>query len=45
MTVKPSFNEFIKPTIKYADVIVPGGPENEVAIQFIASNLRQKLYD
>ena len=43
MTVKPSYQQFIKPTQKYADIIVPGGPSNKTAIEFICENMRQKL--
>ena len=33
--VKPAFTEFVKPTMKYADIIVPKGAKNEIAIKFI----------
>jgi len=29
--------------MKYADIIVPKGAENAIAIQFISDNLRNKL--
>ena len=28
LTVKPSYDQFIKPTIDYSDLIIPGTPEN-----------------
>ena len=33
--MKPAFEEFCLPTKKYADVIVPRGAENTVAIDLI----------
>jgi len=42
-TVKPMHLLFVEPTRRYADVIVPRGGENEVAIGMIVSLLRQKL--
>ena len=47
--VKPAFIEFVKPTMKYADIIVPRGrPEimteqNRIAVDFIVHNLEHKL--
>jgi len=41
--VKASYEEYIKPTMKYSDLIVPRGAENEVAIQFITENLLNKM--
>ena len=41
--VKASYEEYIKPTMKYSDLIVPKGAENEVAIQFITENLLNKM--
>ena len=41
--VKASFDEYIKPTMKYSDLIVPRGADNEVAIQFITENLLNKM--
>ncbi|KAF7492538.1 Uridine-cytidine kinase 2 [Sarcoptes scabiei] len=37
--VKPSFEEFCLPTKKYADIIVPRGPENEVAVNLIVTRV------
>ena len=41
--VKPAYDEFIKPTMKYADIIVPKGKSNTVGIDFIISNLRIRI--
>lgn len=38
--VKKSYDEFIKPTMKYADIIVPKGKENRKGIEFIINNLK-----
>lgn len=42
-TVKPSFDDFIAPTKRYADIIIPRGGENIVAINLIAQHIQQKL--
>jgi len=41
--VKPSFDEYINPTKKYADVIIPRGADNHVAIDLIVQHVRTKL--
>ncbi|KAI4320492.1 hypothetical protein MLD38_033969 [Melastoma candidum] len=41
--VKPSFDEFILPTMKHADVIIPRGGDNNVAIDLIIRNIQTKL--
>ncbi|KAL1194171.1 Uridine kinase-like protein 5 [Cardamine amara subsp. amara] len=41
--VKPSFDEFIQPSMKYADIIIPRGGDNDVAIDLILQNIRTKL--
>ena len=40
--VKPSFDNFIQPTARYADVIVPG-QSNEISIELITSHIRIQL--
>jgi len=42
-TVKPMHEQFIEPTKKYADIIVPLGGENQVAINILAATIRHKL--
>merc|ERR1712080_287657 len=39
--VKPAFEEFCIPTKKYADVIVPRGVENTVAINLICDHMHE----
>lgn len=41
--VKPAFDDFIQPTKKYADIIIPRGGENHVAIDLIVQHIRTKL--
>ena len=41
--VKPAFEEFCLPTKKYADVIIPRGSENTVAINLIVQHLNDYL--
>ncbi|XP_072176248.1 uridine-cytidine kinase 2-like [Diadema setosum] len=43
--VKPAFEEFCLPTKKYADVIIPRGAENSVAINLIVHHIRDILND
>ena len=42
-SVKPMHEQFIEPTKRFADIIVPLGGENMVAINILASTIRQKL--
>lgn len=42
-TLKPMHEQFIEPTMKYADIIVPIGGDNHVAIDVIASMIKDKL--
>lgn len=42
-TVKPSFDKFTLPTKRFADVIIPRGAANIVAIQLLADHVGQKL--
>jgi uridine kinase len=41
--VKPSFEEFCLPTKKYADVIIPRGADNHVAVDLIVQHIRDFL--
>ena len=48
--VKPAHTEFVKPTMKFADLIVPRGrsiesSQNMIAIDFIVQNLEHKLVE
>jgi uridine kinase len=42
-SVKPMHEQFIEPTKRFADIIIPLGGENTVAINVLASTIRQKL--
>ncbi len=42
-TVKPMHLEFVEPSKRYADVIIPRGGENKVGIKMVASRLRHLL--
>lgn len=41
--VKPAFENFILPTKKYADIIMPRGGDNHVAIDLIVQHIHTKL--
>lgn len=41
--VKPAFDDFVLPTKKYADVIIPRGGDNHVAVDLIVQHIRTKL--
>jgi uridine kinase len=42
-TVKPSHLQFIEPSKRYADIIIPGGGENQVGIDVLISMIRLHL--
>ena len=42
-TVKPMYHQFIEPTKSYADIIVPEGGENQVAIDLLVTKVRDIL--
>merc|ERR1711937_288178 len=42
--VKPAFEEFCIPTKKYADVIIPIGAENTVAIDLIKQHIEDLIF-
>ena len=44
-TVRPMHQEFVEPSKRYADVIIPEGGFNEVAIEMVAARLRGMLYE
>ncbi|QUG42184.1 uridine kinase [Psychrobacillus sp. INOP01] len=41
--VRPMHNQFIEPTKKYADVIIPEGGQNEVAIDLMVTKIKTIL--
>ena len=42
-TVKPSHLQFIEPSKRYADIIIPGGGENQVGIEVLMSIIEKHL--
>jgi uridine kinase len=42
-TVQPMHNEFVEPSKRYADVIVPRGGHNAVAIEMIVAKIQRRL--
>lgn len=42
-TLKPMHNQFIEPTMKYADMIIPVGGDNKVAIDMLVSMIKEKI--
>jgi uridine kinase len=42
-TVKPMHLQFIEPTKRYADIIVPQGGNNKVAINILTSTIKERL--
>lgn len=44
-TVRPMFMEFVEPSKLFADIIIPRGGENQIAIDMIQSKLKQLLGD
>jgi uridine kinase len=43
-TVKPSHLQFIEPSKRYADIIIPGGGENQVGIEMLISIIEKHLF-
>mmetsp|Transcript_28001 Transcript_28001/g.37380 ORF Transcript_28001/g.37380 Transcript_28001/m.37380 type:complete len:132 (+) Transcript_28001:525-920(+) len=41
--VKPAYDDFIRPTMKYADIIVPFSTQNEKAVEMLIQNLKIKM--
>lgn len=42
-TVRPMYLQFIEPSKRYADIIVPRGGENRIAIEMITAKMRELL--
>lgn len=42
-SVKPMFDQFIEPTKRHADIIVPRGGKNEVALSMILARIRSTI--
>jgi len=43
--VKPAFDSFILPSKRFADVIIPRGSDNIVAINLLVQHIRSSLHD
>ncbi|MFM2481242.1 uridine kinase [Celerinatantimonas sp. YJH-8] len=43
LTVRPMFKQFIEPSKEYADVIIPRGGKNRIAIEIIKTRIRHLL--
>lgn len=44
-TVKPSHLQFIEPSKRYADIIIPGGGDNQVGIGVLVSIIEKHLLE
>ena len=44
-TVKPMYLQFIEPSKRYADIIIPQGGHNKVAINMISATVEKSLRD
>jgi uridine kinase len=44
-TVRPMHLVFVEPTMSYADIIIPRGGLNAVAIDMIVARIEQLLHD
>ena len=42
-TVKPMHQEFIEPSMQFADIIIPQGGKNKVAIEILSTVISNKL--
>ncbi len=42
-TVKPMYHQFVEPTKRYADIIVPEGGENQVAVDLLTTKIKSIL--
>ena len=42
-TVKPMYLQFIEPSKRYADIIIPQGGHNKVAIDIITATIEKSL--
>ena len=42
-TVKPMYLQFIEPSKRYADIIIPQGGHNEVAINMLTATVEKYL--
>ncbi|MFW6285070.1 MAG: uridine kinase [Bacillota bacterium] len=43
-TVKPMHHQYIKPTKRYADVIIPNDHKHDVAVDLVATKIKDTIY-
>ena len=43
-TVRPMHFEFVEPSKRSADIIIPEGGNQEIGIEFICSKIREEIY-
>ena len=43
-TVKPMHEQFVEPSKRYADLIIPEGGHNQVAMRMVVSRVRAHIY-
>ena len=43
-TVRPMFLKFVEPSKRYADIIVPHGGKNRIAIELIQAKMKEMLH-
>lgn len=44
-TVKPMFHQFVRPTKRYADIIIPNDSKHDIAVDLIVAKIKQFLYE
>jgi uridine kinase len=44
-TVRPMHLEFVEPSKRYADIIVPRGGKNAIAIEMIVAKIQRRITD
>jgi len=42
-TVRPMHEQFVEPSKRYADIIIPEGGFNDIAIEMVTSTITQRL--
>jgi uridine kinase len=42
-TVRPMHHEFVEPSKRYADIIIPEGANTDIGIEFICSKIREEI--
>lgn len=42
-TVKPMHDQFVAPSKRYADIIIPHGGENKIAVEMLIENIQKRI--